>query len=453
MHDVQPLPFHWKFPPDYDVRCSQALNAALNGTPMYQSWRSYDPGPQSPVDIRFASMPALTKKDIREHFPDGVLPPGRDMKAAIARGEIELVQTSGTTDDKITNLWNQKWWDASEKASWKLNSVTTSVATGDHREAILVNPRNVGFISDHVDLTMAQRSLSRFLYLNEKTDPLSWSPEYIERMIDELNTFKPAVLEANPSMLARFCRYIIARGRKVFQPGVIVLTYECPTRFHYRQIKAVFDVPVASSYGSTETGYVFMQCEAGKFHQNVDFCRVDFQPLQVQHGGPLLGRILVTPLGNPWNYFIRFDTGDLVLVEQSGKCSCGRDKGIVLATVAGRVVNLTLTCEGRLVTLLELDNAVDKLKGIEQYQIIQTNYGKYEFHVVTGRKDKAIMKKDATEILTKLYGKDSAVNIIFETDIAPEGSGKYLISKTLFPVKLDTYLDDRYTPPVGQNTE
>ena len=415
---------------------------------MYKAWRPFDPGPQSPVDARFAAIPALTKKDIREHFPDGVLPAVRDLKSAIDSGEIDLVQTSGTTADRVTNIWNQKWWDASERASWLLNSIAANVATGEHREAILVNPRNVGYISDHIDLSMEQRRISRFLYLTEKTDPLAWSQEYLDRMIDELNSFQPAVLEANPSMLARFCRYVAAQGKKVFQPGIIILTYECPVGFHYRQIRAVFDAPVASSYGSTETGYVFMQCEEGKFHQNVDYCRVDFQPLQEQHGGPLLGRILVTPLGNPWSYFIRFDTGDLVLLEESGQCACGRDSGILLSAVAGRVANLTLTSEGRLVTLHELDGVIDKMEGIDEYKLIQADSRTYRLHIVSGRTDRSRMREEATEILKQLYGRESAVSIIFEKDIAPEASGKYLKSKSLFSIKLDKYLDERYTSRV-----
>ena len=288
-------------------------------------------------------------------------------------GEIELVQTSGTTDDKITNLWNQRWWDASEAASWKLNSNLSRAATGDHREAILVNPRNVGVISDAVDLPMDKRRLGRFLYLNEKTDTLSWPAQHMDRMLDELNTYRPAVLEANPSMLARLCRYAAAENKKVFQPDVIVFTYEYPTVLHYRQIRSVFDVPTASSYGTTETGYVFMQCEAGKFHQNTDFCRVDFQPFRPEYGGPLLGRIVVTPLGNPWNYLIRFDTGDIVLLDESGSCPCGRRSGLILASVNGRVTNLTLTPAGRPVTLGEVDRAVGELSGVDEFKLVQTD--------------------------------------------------------------------------------
>ena len=126
--------------------------------------------------------------------------------------------------------------------------------------------------------------MSRFLYLNEKTNPLSWPESHLERMIAELNIFQPAILEANPSYLARLSRYISAHRKEVFQPGAIVFTYEYPTHFHHRQIAEVFRSPQISSFGTTETGYVFMQCEAGKFHQNCDFCRVDFQPFKAEFG-------------------------------------------------------------------------------------------------------------------------------------------------------------------------
>ena len=221
---------------------------------------------------------------------------------------------------------------------------------------------------------MEKRRLARFLYLNEKTDPLSWSPELMDRMIEELNIFKPAVLEANPSYLARFCRYITAHNKTVFQPGIIVFTYEYPAGFHYRQIRQVFQVPMVSSYGTTETGYVFMQCEHGKLHQNSEFCRVDFQPFKTEQGGPFLGRILVTPFDNPWNYFIRFDTGDMVHLEESGKCACGRNSGLILDSINGRQVNLTLTCTGRLVTLFELDNALSRVEEIECLSAGPTGY-------------------------------------------------------------------------------
>ncbi len=196
------------FSPEYHERSRDLLEAALKELSAYQSWRAFDPGPRYPIDARYAAMPALTKKDIRDHFPDGFVPPGKDMKQGLQSGEIEFVKTSGTSDVSVTNIWNQKWWDESERLSWKLNSHAARLATGTHHEAILANPLNVGFISNDADLPMEKRRLARFLYLNEKTDPALWTPALMERMTDELAEFKPAVLEANPSLLAKLCRHI-----------------------------------------------------------------------------------------------------------------------------------------------------------------------------------------------------------------------------------------------------
>jgi phenylacetate-CoA ligase len=437
---------HWKYPADYYQRSTFSLNTALEKVALYTNWRQLDPGKDVNIDLRFTAMPALTKKDIRENFPKSILPSDKNMEQGIANGEIELVETSGTTNDKITNIWNQKWWDASERASWKLNANTAGFPDVPPKEAILVNPLNVGFKSDTADLPFEKRRLGRFLYLNEKTDPLAWPTAIMDRMISELNTFQPDILESNPSMLARLCRYIAAAGKKVHQPKLITFTYEYPTKFHYQQIGRVFQCPTASSYGSTETGYVFMQCEHGNFHQNTDFCRVDFQPLKKEQGGPYLGRILVTPLGNPWSYLMRFDTGDLVHVKEDGTCPCGRNSGIILSAICGRTVNLTKTTNGRLVTLLELDREISHLNGIEMYKLTQTGDKDYEIRAVTRRDIRSQLHEGLMEILHNQYGKEAAISVIFDKDIAPEISGKYLVSRSVFDIDLENYIDRDLIP-------
>jgi phenylacetate-CoA ligase len=436
--------YSWEFPPDYYNQSRDVLEISLSKVSAYKSWQTFDPGREYPVDLRYAAMPALTKRDIREHFPQGLVPPDRDVSNGVATREIRFIKTSGSSDVSVTNIWNQKWWDASERASWQLNSHASRIATGNHPEAILANPLNVGFVSDDLDLPMEKRCLSRFLYLNEKTNPATWSSEIMDRMLSELAIFKPAVFEANPSILARLCRYAADRKKTVFQPGLIVLTYEYPTKFHYRQIRQVFDVPIASSYGTTETGYVFMQCEEGRFHQNGEFCRVDFQPLKSEHGGPLLGRILVTTFNNPWYYIVRFDVGDLVCIYEEGACPCGRDSGSILSAIEGRVSNVTLTCDGRLVTLRQLDDALSILDGVDEYRLAQVSTDSYDLHLVSQRLDRHRFSQEASEVLKGLYGKEAKVSVIYEDAISPEESGKYQISRALFPIEIEGYLDESY---------
>src|SRR4030043_5977 len=233
----------WNFSEEYYEKSLNTLNISLNSIPAYRKWQPYDPGPEFDVDTRYQSLPVLHKTQIREYFPDGLAPPERDVKRALENGEIGLAHTSGSSDISVTNIWNQEWWDASERASWKLNSIAREIATVTHPEAILANPLNVGMPSDNGYLSMEQRRLSRFLFLNEKTDPARWTPEHMDRMIEELEIFRPVVLEANPSFLARLCRYVIKYNKKIYQPGLIVFTYEYPTQFHYRQISQVFNAP------------------------------------------------------------------------------------------------------------------------------------------------------------------------------------------------------------------
>jgi phenylacetate-coenzyme A ligase PaaK-like adenylate-forming protein len=433
-----------KFPPEYQKKSLDILETSLKTLSAYRSWRAFDPGASRPVDERYATLPALTKNEIREYFPHGFVPAGKNIEAGLESGEIHYASTSGSSDAfRVTNIWHQPWWDASERASWQLNTHALRFATGDHPEAILANARNVGFISDKEDFPFEKRRLSRFLYLNEKTDPSKWSPKLMDRMIQELDIFKPAVLEANPSLLARLCRYAVAEKKDVFQPGLVTLTYEYPSNLHYQQIRRIFTSPIASSYGTTETGYVFMQCAAGKLHQNSEFCRVDFQPLSSQHGGPDICRMLVTTFNNPWYYMLRFDVGDFARLDREQKCACGQDSGFILAAIEGRWTNITLTCEGKLVTLRHLDNALSELDNIDEYRLEQPAAGVYHLYLVSQRRDKDNLNQEAKAVLRSVYGEKAEISIIYEESLSPEDSGKYCLAKTLFPVNIVNYLDMR----------
>jgi len=435
---------------EYYIKSRETLDIALNETVAYNSWRAFDLGRGRPIDERYSKMPILTKKEIRDYTPRGFVPRGRDVDCGILNQEIEFVKTSGSTGDSVTNIWNQKWWDASERESWRLNTHAANIATGDHREAILANPLNVGFISDSVELSMKERMLSRFLYLNEKTNPLTWTPEHMDRMIRELETFKPAVLEANPSLLAKLSRYMTASKKKVFQPKLVVLTYEYPSKLHYAQICKSFNSPIASSYGTTEVGYVFMQCEEGKFHQNSRSCRVDFQPLKPEHGGPSLARILVTTFDNPWYVIVRFDVGDIVHTDGEQVCACGRKSGWIISAIEGRSRNITLTSEGRVVTLRELDEAVSALHGIDEYQFTQISRNSYNIDLVSQRADKEMLDKEAKLILSRLYGEDARVTVVFKECIPYSSSGKFSLSQTLLNFSIEDFLDERYVRKDGK---
>ena len=437
-----------RYAPHYPQRCDEALDEALFSTQAYDAWRTVDLGPASPVFSRFAALPALTKRELRVRGPQGFVPHGRDIAEGLTSHEIELVATSGATGDQVTNVWYQPWWNASEAASWKLNAHARAVATGAHREAILTSPWCAGFSCEDGYLTMEQRTLGRFLYLSERFDPSSWSSDLMDRMVDELNTFRPVVIEANPSFLARLSRHIVRCRLHVHSPALIVLTYENPSVLHRRQISRVFDAPIASSYGATEAGYVFMECEAGRLHQVTASCHVDFLPFAPEHGGPEVGRILVTIFDNPWRSLVRFDIGDVVRLDGHAPCPCGRHEGLALKSVEGRAVHLTLTQEGRAVTQGTVDHALGSVAGLVEYQILQVGPSAYHLRFVAEGVASRLVAGAACEALQAVYGAAAVITADPVEAITPDPPGKYCLARMLEPIDPHALLDDKYAPRV-----
>ena len=209
------------FTAEYQKKSLDALETALRTAPLYQDWRTHDLGPKAALDHRYAALPKLTKEAMRAHFPQGLVSNHLRVEDGLASDEIEYTFTSGTTGEKVINLWNQKWWFASEEASWKLNANTARLKY-PQREAKLASSLNIGIHCEE-DLPMDHRIMGRILYLNEKINVISWQPRHFERMARELETFKPAVLEANPSLLARLAFWALDSGRELYSPAVITI--------------------------------------------------------------------------------------------------------------------------------------------------------------------------------------------------------------------------------------
>jgi phenylacetate-CoA ligase len=251
-------------------------------------------------------------------------------------------------------------------------------------------------------------------------------------MIDEMNRFEPELLEADPAYLAVLARHAADRCLPVFRPEFISLTYEFPSRLHCRQIRRAFGpTPVVSSYGSTETGHVFTQCEHGGFHLNTACCRADFQPLQPGRGPRHTGRVLITLLHNPWVCLLRFDVADLVRLAQT-PCPCGRTAGLTLAAIEGRTRDLTFAADGRAVSVNRLDEALGDIDGLLAYQLEQQDRDRYGLRFVPVPGDGAAVAAQALPRLRTLYGDGAEIVPLPVSAIAAEPSGKFRLARASF---------------------
>ena len=421
----------------YQERCLETLEVALKRTPMYEGWRFFDPGESASVDERYAALPILTKADIRQHFPYELVPQGLDLDAALARHEVSFVPTSGTADEAVINIWNQAWWDESERASWSLNAHAARELTGSHREAILASALSVGPRSEGPQIPREGRMLGNYLFLNEYGSTAEWPEGHERRISTELESYSPVVLEANPSLLARFARWAWRGGSTVFQPSLITLTYEFPSAVQLRAIRRIFSSPIASSYGSTEAGYVFMECEEGRLHQNSAFCRTDLLPVTgLEEQG--IGRILATTFNNRWFPLLRFEIGDLAR-KASNPCPCGRTSGMTLLWIEGRLISLFLATGNKPVTHRQLDQALAAVEGIDDYRLDQETPSRVQLRlVVAGSRSARSVLSDAQESIHALLGDGVDVTAEAVSCLFPELSGKFLLAKRHFPLDFNT---------------
>jgi len=416
---------------NYNILSERALQNALQNVPAYKEWQAFDPGSSASIDKRFRAMPTISKQYLREHTWRNFIPAGMDIENALKTGIIELVQTSGTTAEQVLNVWYQSWWDTAEAASWQYNVHTAALNLGNHREAILTSPMNTGILAKNGLLTMEERSCGRFLYLNEKINPSLWDDQLFERIIRELEIFQPIVLEANPSYLAKVARYAYRRNLSVFQPPVIIFSYENPGILARKHIVKVFHAPLISSYGATEAGYVLMECEQGRLHQVSDSCRIDIEFMRPEYGHPHVGRLLLTTLTNPWRSLVRFDVGDLVQIDPAGICDCGRNDGYICKEFAGRTVNLTYTTSGFPVTTAMVESIINNVESVAEYQVLQRE-GIYNVNIVLDEEDNAsrVLREEIIEGLLPLYGRDAVINVHFVKEIETEPSGKYRLTRS-----------------------
>jgi len=64
------FPLRPNFSEEYNTRSLNVLETALTQVGVYCAWQAFDLGREYPVDARYAAMPALTKKDILNIFPE-----------------------------------------------------------------------------------------------------------------------------------------------------------------------------------------------------------------------------------------------------------------------------------------------------------------------------------------------------------------------------------------------
>jgi phenylacetate-CoA ligase len=439
----QPLsPPHPSPDSSHESRTVEAIVRAHRDIPFYRARPSAAPRePAAPLAGVLTRLPLLLKKDLRSTLPRQWVPPGCDTRAELASGALELVETSGSTGERLRVLWDAGWWMRQERRAMRTHPKVAAAmdgAHGEYREAILTSPA-CGVGTCHVgNLPYEERVLDELLFLNQRPDPLYWTADEQTRMLDELSRHEAVGLESDPLYLALLARFARSQGRAIDVRGFVQLTYAFAAQASLRAIRSAFEGEVLQLYGASEIGVLFMEGEDGRLHHCPFTTHVELLPLRVPTpGAEDVALVVATSLDRVAMPLVRFVLGDLVQVDVRGP---RRFTTVApLRSVEGRVDDAVLRPDGALVTAGAIDRVLAPIDGLRLWQVNQRAADRVEVDLVADG-DTGPIVDDARARLAPLFaGLETVARAA--TAIPIEPSGKFRVSKRHFPVELERLVD------------
>ena len=425
---------------EHETRAAAAVGRALRDIPFYAKRGGPPVDPKDTLGDALAKTPLLFKTHLRSALPKHWVPAGRDVKAELASGELELVETSGSTGDRTRILWDKGWWLRQEERGVRTNPVAARAldgAHGEYKEAILTTPV-CGLGVCHIgDVPFEERVDGRWLFLNMRPDPAFWRQNDMTRMIEEIARHKTVGLETDPNYFAALARHAVRTGQDIALQGFATLTYSMTSAAHVRAIRKAVNVPLFQLYGASEVGVLFMEGEDHRLHHCPFTTHVEYLYARgATPGAKNVALAVVTTLDRVAQPLVRFVAGDLMQVD---KGAAGQFTSVSPAlSMEGRIHDAVLRPDGALVTAGAIDRALAPLVAIAGYQVNQRKPGEAEIDLIPEVDAPASLEDDAREILEPLLS-GLKVTARKGTAINAESSGKFRLVRRHFAIDLGSF--------------
>jgi phenylacetate-CoA ligase len=380
----------------------------------------------NPDDIRdvkdLQALPYLTRQDIKHKSQ-------KMLAKNFAASNLSPMWTGGTTEEHLKFFADASVFNPSELAF----TVSLWNRVGyrfDDKCAVLTGVRGIPR-----DKISAYDPLDRQLRLSS----LAMTPENMQMYIEQIRTFQPKFIHAQPSSLFLLGKFMKEKGvPPIPTVKALLMCSETVYDFQRRLLEEVFNCRVFSWYGHNERTVLGGECECSTAYHL--FPEYGVTELLGRDGEPVAeegesGEIVGTGFLNWAMPFIRYRTGDIGTYT-SEKCRCGRNYPL-LKTVQGHEQEYLVTDDGSLVSFMSLADAYRYDGGwtnemIEQVQFLQDKRGEI---VIRAVKDMNYSDSEVTEYLlnwSRIRFRNSfrgTVNIVKEIPRTEAGKFRYFIQK------------------------
>jgi phenylacetate-CoA ligase len=365
----------------------------------------------------FASLPYLSKKDIRQdprRFVAGNAGQLREKRTGGSTGTPMLYFAGRDTvaSSKAGTLRTWRWW---------------GVEIGDPRVHIWGHAASFapGWRGKWAKWT---RPLRNRLYNYTVFSAYNMSTERMGAYWQHIKRIQPHLLLGYASSLYTFARFLEEQDYDAHLANlkVVISTAEQLHGWQREQIERVFGRPVANEYGATEIGLIGYECPAGRLHLMDESVYVEVVPLSEDKNADW-GEIVLTQLNNWGAPLIRYRTGDIARGITVG-CPCGRTLR-VLDGLGGRSHDLIVAPDGRFVHGEFFTHIFDHLPGVERFQVIQESADSLTVRIARSTPapiDEDLLRSKIVETMGQVH---IAIEYPEMIPSAPSGKYRWVISK------------------------
>lgn len=357
-------------------RLHDLVEYAGNNSPFYRElYRDL------PENYTLADLPETNKRTLMENWNDWVCDreltleeterfmENKDNIGRRLRKKYLVFTTSGSTGNPLVYICDP----TANNVMGGISAVRSYARSEDMKAFIRRGGKSIGVFADEGFYLGNSSIRSRLLQMPWKKKQLAVSSALypLEKIVEQLNRFQPAMLGGYPSNLELLIEEA-EQGRLKISPVIIMTGGEYLSDALRKRLSDTFHCYVQTSYSCTEGGTVACECRAQHFHINDDWLIVE--PVDAAGhpvpDGVLSDRILLTNLYNYTQPFIRYEVTDRVIMHHEG-CPCGNPSPWI--ELEGRTDDVTtFTADGRNIRIapLSLYAVLKEVHEIRRFQAL-----------------------------------------------------------------------------------
>lgn len=271
--------------------------------------------------------------------------------------------------------------------------------------------------NSHLHRTPEQEDAENIYYI----DCSDLSDESLDRMIDQIMIKQPRIIFSYSSTLIEIAKRIIKSGisSDEFTMQAVLTAGEGVSSENHKLLENAFGCKVYRRYSDMELGILGQDMgDEGKYILNwgsyyFECVKMDSDE-PAEHGE--VGRIVITDLFNKALPMIRYDTGDLGIMD------CDEDGSLpYLKEIYGRKRDCVYRTDGVMLSPAKISVSMWGAENVSQWQLIQNDEKEYTFKISS---DGVVDREVLLEKFKGILGNDANIEIMIVDDIPVLASNK-----------------------------